>query len=681
MDLPTDLRRIAACLMPANFLSAVVVLISWPIFGQQTKRDHDIQIEDYFTQSYISDFVVSPDGKNIAFSESRWGEKDKGRHRDLWVLDLSSKKSHRLTFQEKSVWNLRWDNDSRFIYFLAKFKLPDQEDKEAKTQIWRIRRDGSDLNSVTQIKEDLQSFDLVGGHIYYTVSKEHVIEDWKKLRNEFKEILTFGHGIHKVSELWQLDLQSWRSEKWIDANRYIRFFDVSPNGQRVAMITGPDQHLITHEGQSEVEIYDRGTQKIARLEDELWRDKAPSPYGWLENPTWSPDGKGLAFTISFDGYPTRIFLFEGGKSREVPRPEGAEVNGDLRWIGKGRLGFLGDHRAHQRIFAVGEDGRGEALSELGEVVEEFEVHSSSLFTVQNGISGSSDLYIRKEGAAKPERLTDLNPQVASWKLPQIRSFQWKGAEGDEVEGILELPPAYNPGEGKALPTIIVIHGGPTASDYLNFRFLIYGRAAFAAKGFAVLSPNYRGSTGYGDEFMTDLIGRENDIEVEDILKGVDALIEEGIADENRLGVMGWSNGGYLTNCLIATNRFRAASSGAGVFDQTIQWGEEDTPGHVVNYMDGQPWEKPEAYQNASPLYSFSSEIRTATLIHVGENDARVPVTHSRALHRALHYYIDAPCELLIYPKAGHGLTEYRHRLAKLKWDHAWFEKYLKEKKE
>ena len=150
------------------------------------------------------------------------------------------------------------------------------------------------------------------------------------------------------------------------------------------------------------------------------------------------------------------------------------------------------------------------------------------------------------------------------------------------------------------------------------------------------------------------------------------------ADPKRLGVSGWSNGGYLTNCLIATNRFQAASSGAGVFDMSIQWGEEDTPGHVVNYMDGLPWEKPEAYQKASPLFSFGPGIETATIIHVGENDPRVPVTHSQALHRALHHYIQAPCELLIYPDEGHSLNSYTHRRAKLKWDLAWFDRYLKQ---
>ena len=110
---------------------------------------------------------------------------------------------------------------------------------------------------------------------------------------------------------------------------------------------------------------------------------------------------------------------------------------------------------------------------------------------------------------------------------------------------------------------------------------------------------------------------------------------------------------------------------------TIQWGEEDTPGHVINYLQGLPWKQPGEYQKASPLYQLKDNFRTATLIHVGQNDERVPVTHSRTLHRALHHYIKAPTELVIYPGTGHGLLRYDHRLAKMKWDLAWFEKYLK----
>jgi dipeptidyl aminopeptidase/acylaminoacyl peptidase len=225
--------------------------------------------------------------------------------------------------------------------------------------------------------------------------------------------------------------------------------------------------------------------------------------------------------------------------------------------------------------------------------------------------------------------------------------------------------------------VVELHGGPTDATRYQLQYWIYGRTLLPANGFALLSPNYRGSTGYGDRFLVELVGRENDIDVKDILSGVDAMIERGIADPERLGVMGWSNGGFLTNCLItSTRRFKAASSGAGVIDQVLQWGIEDTPGHVINYMGGRlPWADAEKYREGSPLYRLG-EVQTPTLIHVGGDDPRVPAAHSRTLYRALKHYLDVPTELVIYPGEGHGLSTLAHRRAKLEWDLAWFAKYL-----
>ena len=274
------------------------------------------------------------------------------------------------------------------------------------------------------------------------------------------------------------------------------------------------------------------------------------------------------------------------------------------------------------------------------------------------------------------QLTNMNPQMATWKMPQISVVSWKGANGDAVEGVLELPYGYNAETDGPLPMILELHGGPTAATHMGFRFWCYGRTIMAANGYALLSPNYRGSTGYGDKFMTELIGHENDIEVKDILAGVDAMVERGIADPDRLGVMGWSNGGFLTNAVIThTPRFKAASSGAGIADMLIQWSIEDTPGHVVNYMQGLPWEQPKEYFKASPIWSMHKVV-TPTLIHVGGSDARVPVAHSQALYRALHKYCDVPSMLLVYPGQGHGLGKCSMRQAKMEWDLEWFKRYI-----
>ena len=380
-----------------------------------------------------------------------------------------------------------------------------------------------------------------------------------------------------------------------------------------------------------MDIYEGDTKKIVTLPDKLWRADAPSPYGWLENPSWSPDGAMLAFSVGFDGYPAELLLarIRNGKyiMSRLPRPKDTYAEGHLHWRpGTHQLCFIGDQRAKSRVFGITINPNGRhktaSLTAGKEVVGSFSFSADgkTLVTEQAGDDYGSDIFHGRTGDSRRHRLTRINPQIDTWKLPQRSVVKWKGAKGDTVEGVLELPPNYN-GKDK-LPLIVQIHGGPTGSTPDSFRYWIYGMTIHAANGYAVLSPNYRGSTGYGDKFLVELIGRENDIEVKDILAGVDHLIAKGIADPKRLGVTGWSNGGYLSNCMIATGRFKAASTGASVFDMTIQWGEEDTPGHVINYLKGLPWRfKLNTMRRRCILKPGN---KTATLIHVGEQDARRP---------------------------------------------------------
>jgi dipeptidyl aminopeptidase/acylaminoacyl peptidase len=295
----------------------------------------------------------------------------------------------------------------------------------------------------------------------------------------------------------------------------------------------------------------------------------------------------------------------------------------------------------------------------------------------------ADLYLSEFKPGAPfRRLTDLNPQVASWKLPAVKHITWRAADGATVGGILEVPPGHQP--GVKLPLILGIHGGPTMAVSASLDFDPYlGRVWLPAQGYAVLCPNYRGSTGYGDAFLTDLIGRENDVEVADIIAGVQHLVQAGLADPAAVGVLGWSNGGYLTNCLITRTqlpfKLRAASSGAGILDTVMEWGINDEPAYPRVFKQGLPWETPDVYKKTSPTYGLGN-VTVPTLIHVGGNDERCPPGHSRMLYRALREYVKVPAELVVYPGEPHGLGRYNSRKAKMEWEVAWFAKYLKETK-
>lgn len=676
-------------MMRSLLLATMLLVPQFALAADPPARTHDITLDDYFTLGTMTQCETSPDGRFVVYQELRWEGQSEGRNADLWLVDLTTGQPRRLTFDKAGEQSPTWSPDSRFIYFSASDKRGGDTTApyNGKQQVWRIGVDGGEPFAVTRLDDNVGSFLLSddGRFLYYTQASEQTDDDWKSLRSSHKS-LQYGHGITKFTQVWRLDLTAWRAEKMIDDRRVVTDMALSPDGKRMAMLTVPDDELIHKEGWSRLDVCDLASRKIAVVTPDGWRKSHPSPYGWLDGVQWSGDSQAVAFTVSFDGYPARILLAEtsadGWALNQLPDTPLVSIHeSTLRWKPGARdLCFLADERARQRLFSLTNCQRGkfEELKTLtpGDVFVssyDWSADGATLAAVVSTPGHMEDLYV--SSPKKPwSRITNVNPQVDAWKLPQLQLVQWQAPDGVEVEGVLELPPDHKPGQ--KVPLVLEIHGGPTGSSPYRLMYWIYGRTLLPAKGYAVFCPNYRGSTGYGDKFLEQLIGRENDIEVADILSGVDALVARGIADPDKLGVSGWSNGGYLTNCLIArTQRFKAASSGAGVFDFALQWGIEDTPGHVINFATGQPWEKPEEYQRGSPLFA-ADKITTPTLIHVGAGDERVPAAHSRMLYRTLRFYRNVPTELVIYPGEGHGLTKYNHRKAKMEWDLAWYDKYI-----
>lgn len=672
---------------PALFLS--LVLCAPTLLAQDVQKTHDITLEDYFTQADISQVSLSPDGKLAAYTEGRWQESTDDRKADLWVVEVASGKSRRLTHDRCAARSPLWTLDGQSIYFLANRKREGEKlpPFNGKAQVWRVSARGGDVMPVTQVAEGIEAFALcdVANVLFFQVNQEKIQDDWAGLRAKFKH-LEYGHGIERLSQIWALNLDSFRSRKVVDNGRNIREFTATPDGASIAMITTPDDKVVSFEGQSRVDVFDVKARRFATVPEGAYRKDLPSPYPWLEHPAWSPNGRFLAFNAIFDGYPAEIMIvdFQSHEPRvsKLPRPAGLHVKGygsPLQWHDESTLCFLGEEKARTRLTtASGIGTTAPAIANItpGDVVVES-------FSLQKGHDpiilladprNLADIFTVPAKGASPRKITNVNPQAAAWKIPQLSTVSWKGAGGAAVEGILELPHDYKP--GRKIPLVVEIHGGPTTASYFKLQYWIYGRTLLPAKGYSVLCPNYRGSTGYGDKFTTDLLGRENDLDVTDILKGVDHLVELGIADPDKLAVSGWSNGGYLTNCIITkTPRFKAAISGAGIIDAVMEWGSNDEPAYTTVFKQGFPWNAADKYHKASPTYHLD-KIRTPTLIHVGANDERCPPGHSRTLYRTLKEYVHVPTELVVYPGEGHGIMKYKNRRAKMEWDLAWLEKYV-----
>ncbi|CAF2784930.1 unnamed protein product [Rotaria sp. Silwood2] len=274
-----------------------------------------------------------------------------------------------------------------------------------------------------------------------------------------------------------------------------------------------------------------------------------------------------------------------------------------------------------------------------------------------------------------QAITDENNLFTRRSLPQIKVYSWINDNDHRViEGILHYPPEKF--ESKNLPLLVLIHGGPYWACLNMLHLVWYQWAPLAAsEGWLVLEPNYRGSTGYGDEFLNEIQYTPLSRPGKDILCGVDQLIKDGIVDPKRLAVGGYSYGGFLTNWLVTqTKRFNAALSGAGVVDHTSAWGMMDLPTILSHLFGGFPWEVPHIYQSEAPIYQLN-KIRTPIHIITGEDDIRVPSSQSYILERGLHY-LGIPVKLITFPKEGHSMNKNPwHGKIIVREELKWLQKY------
>jgi len=297
------------------------------------------------------------------------------------------------------------------------------------------------------------------------------------------------------------------------------------------------------------------------------------------------------------------------------------------------------------------------------------------FTMSNSTSGG-EIWTLRAGETAPKQVTHAFDYLRrDFRLGRQEAIQWKGADGTTVEGIVTYPVDYQ--AGQKYPLAAMTHGGPQAADKYSIGSMAYEIQVLAGKGYVSLQPNYRGSTGYGDAFLRDMVGHYFQNAHLDVMTGVDELIRRGIADPDRMVKMGWSGGGHMTNKLITfTDRFKAAASGAGAAQWISMYAQSDIRAFRTPWFGGTPWQKNapiDAYWNNSPLKDVAN-VKTPTLFFVGERDPRVPMPQSIEMYRALKSN-GVPTHLYVAPREPHGWGELRHQLYKLNAEIEWFEKY------
>jgi dipeptidyl aminopeptidase/acylaminoacyl peptidase len=400
----------------------------------------------------------------------------------------------------------------------------------------------------------------------------------------------------------------------------------------------------------------------------------------------SPDGSQVLFLSGANSkfetyYNNRLFLVPaaGGSARVLVGESEPFAVDRAFWSADGKsIYFVANLGAHGELFVVpagggkprqltnGKHNAGSGASRSGDRL---------VFLISDSAS-AGEVWTMRASDIAPERVTHISDYIArDFKLGRQEAIQWKGADGTTVEGILTYPVDYRPGQ--KYPLAVMTHGGPQAADKYSIGSVTYEFQVLAGKGYASLQPNYRGSTGYGDAFLRDMVGHYFQNAHLDVMTGVDEVIRRGIADPERMVKMGWSGGGHMTNKIITfTDRFKAASAGAGAANWVSMYAQSDIRAFRTPWFGGTPWQKNapiDLYWANSPLKDVAN-VKTPTLFFVGERDPRVPMPQSIEMYRALKS-LDVPTHLYIAPREPHGWGELRHQLFKLNTEIEWFEKY------
>ncbi|HYD53083.1 MAG TPA: prolyl oligopeptidase family serine peptidase [Gemmatimonadaceae bacterium] len=521
--------------------------------------------------------------------------------------------------------------------------------------------------------------------IYFT-SVDTVDKD-EKTRTEKRFTVKIQNAETPVASLWALDLSEKKATRLTrDSSITVSNFVVSDDARHVAFQgTAADRYKrnITEQFlNADLFLLDAGSGQVERLtkNDEV----AESP------PSFSPDGQWIAFSASDDmsGYNmknSRVYLRRvsdrGGQWRKL----GTGFDGDVSvgfWSRDGKTIYFGEGiRATMQLMAldVASGAVKQVTNVAGVVGVNYDEDANRYIVNYADPTTPNDFYLvssidKVANRAAWTRLTDVNPQLRGLALGREEEITWTSRDGKQVGGILVRPVGWQP--GTRYPLIVAIHGGPAAADLLQFNGG-YGAQVYAGAGYAVLKPNYRGSTNYGEAHKTGIVGNYFAPGYDDIMSGVDHLIAQGIVDSTRMGVLGWSAGGHWSNWILThTDRFKAISSGAGTSNWISMYAQSDVQRNRQFYLgDKLPYENFDAYWAQSPL-KYIQNAKTPTMIHVVEGDPRVPSPQSVELHMALKK-LGVPTELYLYPGQSHGIPDARNRLLKSTAEMAWMDHYVR----
>jgi dipeptidyl aminopeptidase/acylaminoacyl peptidase len=622
---------------------------------------------------------VSPDGKRMVYTVNEAVmTADKSEFvTQIWMATLDTKQSVQLTFGEKSSTNPKWSPDGNHIAFLS-------NRKDNRNNLYLLNVNGGEAEPLTEGKTAVADFAWApdGRSIAFNMTDPKSEEEEKndKGKNDFRWI---DENV-KLSRLYVLAIQKDANgkrepRKLTTGNYHVDSYDWSSDSSRIAFshVKSP---LANDWPTADLSIVEVASGKLTVL-----ANTAAAEFG----PFYSPDGKSIAALVS-DNPPRwaqsgaiQIFSSTGGQ----PKTLAASFDGQ-----PSITGWSADSKRIYFSEAKGTGTQVYVVDVAADRIEEIKTTPAVLSAINLNRSGTTfgfvrqtsdtpgDAYIAAASDFTPVQISRVNANLKMPAVGRTEVVTWKSKDGKQIEGLLTYPVGYQ--TGQRVPLILNIHGGPAGvfqQTFVGGRG-VYPLATFASHGYAILRPNPRGSSGYGAEFRRANIRDWGFGDYQDLMTGVDRVIEMGVADPERLGVMGWSYGGFMTSWIVTqTQRFKAASAGAPVTNLMSFNGTADIPSFIPDYFGGQFWEVMDLYQKHSPMFNVKG-VTTPTMIQHGDADVRVPISQGYEFYNALKVK-GVPTRMLVLPRQPHGPNEPKMQLAAMKSNFEWFEKHIGSKRE
>ncbi len=602
----------------------------------------------------------------------------------LYVMHPDGGEARKLTDARDGVSTYAFSKDGKWLAY--------RSGRATEEQLYAIpvsaMTSGADSIKATQLTKHptgvgLWQFSPDSKKIYFVTAD--TVDPDEKLRMEKRFDVRIRNMEMPVSSLWSYDIATKQTARLTKDTSYtVGDFTVSDDGRWIGFhgisANRYERNILEQMDNADLYLLEVSSGQIERLTHNTDISERSVDF--------SPDSKWVAFSAPDDFvfmHNQRVYLREVGARGQAFKKLGAGHDGDVTtgfWSKDGRTIYYNEGvRATDQLMSldIATNSVKPVTNEKAAVRVALDEDSGRLLINYSDPTTPATVFTVASVAdvgtrAKWVQLTDANPQVKGFALGEEEEISWKSADGRMVGGVLIKPVGYV--QGKRYPLIVSIHGGPAAADVLGFNGG-YGAQVYAGAGYAVLMPNYRNSTNYGEKFKTESQGDYFTKGYQDIMAGVDHLIAQGIVDSTQMGALGWSAGGHWSNWILThTNRFKAISTGAGVFNWISMWGQSDTQrvrqwylGDKLYYDDMEHWWK------QSPI-AYIKNAKTPTLIHVVDGDPRVPRPQSEELHMALKK-LGVPTELFVYPGNTHGIPDPRNQLLKSTAEMAWMDYYVR----